>query len=103
MMATRRLNVLATKGDASVSPEGRWKNSSFTAKQGQYLAFIYYYTKLNRRAPAEADIQRYFQVTAPAVHSMVLKLEADGWISRVPGSARSIRLLVPRNSLPDLD
>ena len=24
----------------------------FTAKQGQYLAFIYYYTKLNGRSPA---------------------------------------------------
>ncbi|HYR90967.1 MAG TPA: hypothetical protein VE422_43310 [Terriglobia bacterium] len=29
---------------------------SFTDKQGQYLAFIYYYTKINGRAPAEADM-----------------------------------------------
>jgi hypothetical protein len=29
----------------------------FTEKQGQYLAFIYAYTKLNRRPPAEADMQ----------------------------------------------
>lgn len=28
----------------------------YTKKQGQYLAFIYYYTKLNRKAPAYADI-----------------------------------------------
>jgi hypothetical protein len=28
----------------------------FTHLQGQYLAFIHLYTKLNRQAPAEADI-----------------------------------------------
>jgi hypothetical protein len=31
----------------------------FTEKQGQYLAFIYYYTKINGQPPAEADMQRY--------------------------------------------
>jgi Mn-dependent DtxR family transcriptional regulator len=49
----------------------------FTEKQGQYLAFIYYYTKLNGRAPAEADMQRYFRVTPPSVHQMVVTLEAN--------------------------
>lgn len=51
-------------------------DASFTAKQGQYLAFIYYYTKVNGRAPAEADIARYFGVSAPAVHLMIVKLHA---------------------------
>jgi hypothetical protein len=32
----------------------------FTEREGQYLAFIYYYTKLNGRPPAEADMQRFF-------------------------------------------
>jgi repressor LexA len=32
-----------------------------TEKQGQYLAFIYYYTKANGRPPAEADMQQYFE------------------------------------------
>ena len=36
----------------------------FTAKQGQYLAFIHTYVSLHRRAPAEADIQLYFRVYA---------------------------------------
>jgi len=45
---------------------------SFTQKQGQYLAFIYAYTRLNRRPPAEIDMQRYFQVSPPSVHQMVL-------------------------------
>ena len=42
----------------------------FTPKQGQYLAFIYYYTKIHGRPP-EADLQRFFRVTPPVVHQMV--------------------------------
>lgn len=49
-----------------------------TAKQGQYLAFIFYYTKVHRVAPAETDMQG------------------------VPRQARSIRLLIPREALPEL-
>ena len=52
----------------------------YTEKQGKYLAFIYYYTKLHGRAPAEFDMQLYFQVTPPSVHQMVLtrvNLRAD--------------------------
>jgi repressor LexA len=78
-------------------------DASFTPRQGQYLAFIYYYTKLNRVPPAEADFVRYFEVSAPAVHLMIKKLDADGWISRTPGQARSIRLRVSRERLPDLE
>ena len=74
----------------------------FTAKQGQYLAFIYYYTKIHRLSPAEADLQRYFKVTAPAVHTMILGLERRGLIERTPGQARSIRLRVPASELPDV-
>jgi len=78
-------------------------NRRYTIKQGQYLAFIYYYGKIHRQAPSEADMQRYFQVSPPSVHQMVLTLEANGLIERIPGQARSIRLLVPREELPDLD
>ena len=74
----------------------------FTAKQGQYLAFIFYYTKIHRVAPAESDMQRYFKVSPPSVHQMVLTLEANGLIERIPGQGRSIRLLLPREELPDL-
>ena len=75
----------------------------FTEKQGQYLAFIYYYTKVNGRPPAEADMERYFRVTPPSVHQMVLTLETNGFIERTPGQGRSIRLLIPREQLPDLE
>jgi len=52
----------------------------FTKLQGQYLAFVVAYMKLNRRAPAEADFQRYFEVTPPSVHNMILTLEGRGLI-----------------------
>jgi DNA-binding MarR family transcriptional regulator len=51
---------------------------------------------MHGRAPAEFDMQLYFKVTPPSVHQMVLRLEANGFIERVPGEARSIRLLIPK-------
>jgi repressor LexA len=77
--------------------------ATYTPKQGQYLAFIYYYTKIHRRSPAESDIHAYFGVSPPAVHQMILTLEKQGVIERVPGKARSIRLLLSRVDLPDLE
>lgn len=75
----------------------------YTPKQGQYLSFIYYYTMIKRNAPAESDIQKYFRVTAPSVHQMILTLERGGFITRIPGQGRSITLNVPRVHLPDLE
>jgi Mn-dependent DtxR family transcriptional regulator len=75
----------------------------FTKLQGQYLAFIVAYTKLNRRAPAEADFQRCFRVTPPAVQDMIIALERKGLIKRSPGLARTIEVLVPAREVPSLD
>lgn len=75
---------------------------SFTPLQGQYLAFIYAYTQINRRPPAESDFQNYFEVTPPSVHQMILTLERQGLIRRIPRTSRSIALLVPPESLPIL-
>jgi repressor LexA len=75
---------------------------SFTEKQGQYLAYIYAYTRLHRRPPAEADMQQYFRVSPPSVHQMVLTLERAGFITRKPRIARSIELLIDPEHLPDL-
>jgi DNA-binding MarR family transcriptional regulator len=74
----------------------------FTEKQGQYLAFIHAYTLIHRRPPAEADMQRFFRVTPPSVHRMVLELEARGLIGRTHGAARSIRLLLEPEEIPRL-
>jgi hypothetical protein len=74
----------------------------FTDKQGQYLAFIYAYSRIFRQPPAEADMQRHFQVSPPSVHQMVLTLERAGLIRRTAGVARSIELLVKPEDLPVL-
>ncbi|MHB8483318.1 MAG: LexA family protein [Nitrospiria bacterium] len=74
----------------------------YTEKQGQYLAFIHYYSRIQGCPPAEADMQRYFKVTPPTVHQMVLTLEKRRLIERVPGQARSIRVLLIPEELPDL-
>src|SRR3990170_4920870 len=74
---------------------GRW-----TPRQGQFLAFIHAYTGLNGRSPSEADMERFFQISPPSVHQMLLRLEERGLISRVPGEPRSIRLLVSAEGLP---
>ena len=73
-----------------------------TATQGQYLAYIYHYTKLVGRPPAEADMQRHFGVSPPSVHRMILALERLGFISREAARPRSICLLVAPEELPVL-
>lgn len=74
----------------------------YTDKQDQYLAFIYYYGKIRECPPAESEMQQYFRVSPPSVHQMILTLETHGLIERTPGQTRSIRLLIPRDELPDL-
>jgi repressor LexA len=76
---------------------------NYTETQGQYLAFIYYYTKVQGVPPAEADFQRYFDVSPPSVHNMIVTLERRGFIKRMPGVSRSIQLLLRRDQLPDLE
>lgn len=78
------------------------RSPRFTAKQGQYLAFIHTYAMLHRRPPAEADMERYFRVTPPSVHRMVLELERRGLIRRIPRQARSIAICIPAKDIPPL-
>ncbi len=75
----------------------------YTPRQGQVLTFIHYYTKINGCSPAENDVARYFKITPPSAHQMVVTLERRGLIERVAGQARSIRLLLAREDLPDLE
>jgi len=78
-------------------------SKKYTNRQGQYLAFIYYYTKIHGYPPAEADMQRYFKVSPPSVHQMMLTLEKKGLIEKVPHQARSIRILLSCEELLDLE
>jgi DNA-binding MarR family transcriptional regulator len=75
----------------------------FTPRQGQFLAYIHLYTLLNGRPPAEADMIRFFRVTPPTVHQMILTLERAGLISRQPRVPRSIAVLLDRSALPELE
>lgn len=79
------------------------EKNSYTIKQGQYLAFIYHYSKIHGCPPAEADMQRYFKVSPPAVHQMILTLEKRHLIHRVPGESRTIRVLLSPEELPVLE
>lgn len=81
-----------------ISTPPRW-----TDRQGQYLAFIYDYTKVNRQPPAETDIARFFGLAPPSVHRMVVELVERGLLAKTPGAARSLRVLVRRAELPELE
>lgn len=86
------------------SPEKSIPNERvvYTEKQGQYLAFIYYYTKVNGSPPAERDMQRFFKVTPPSVHQMLIELEKKKLIQRIPRQPRSVSVLLHQSELPAL-
>lgn len=83
--------------------QGTRTKPTFTPRQGQFLAFVYLYRKLHREGPAESDLVRFFRVTPPVVHGMLVKLENLGLISREPGVPRSARVIVPETDIPTLE
>jgi len=78
----------------------RSSGQGFTEKQGQYLAFIHAYSRMFRRPPAEADMQRHFRVSPPSVHQMVLTIERAGFIDANPASPEASSYLLPRKICP---
>ena len=86
----------APKLDTAIAP-------SFTAQQGQYLAFIYNYTKIHGQAPAELDMEHYFRVTPPSVYEMIETLERNGLIERTPGRPDPIVACIRPEHLPRLE
>ena len=52
---------------------GQKSGARFTEKQGHYLAFIYTYSHMFGRPPAETEIQRHFGVSPPSVHQMIVR------------------------------
>ncbi|HVS36591.1 MAG TPA: hypothetical protein VMS17_13595 [Gemmataceae bacterium] len=87
--------------DSARKPKAR--APAFTHRQGQFLAFIHLYRRLHRRGPAELDMATFFRLTPPSVHGMVVKLEELGLITREPGAARSVRVIVPEADIPALE
>ena len=74
----------------------------FTDKQGQYLAYIHYYSKVNRIPPAQRDMQKFFGVSPATVHQMILQLEKKNFIKRMPNTSRSFVVIIPEEQIPTL-
>lgn len=72
----------------------------FTPTQGRYLAYIHCYTQLHGIPPAESEIAAALCVSPPSVNQMVKALERKELISRQPGRARSLRVLVAEEEIP---
>ena len=96
--ALRCLNQVKTKDDTSTS-------GGPTGQQGQFLAYIHEYINANHRgvAPTHAEFQRFFNLTAPSVNSMLKRLEGKGYIRRIPGKTRAIELTIDLELIPPLD
>ena len=92
-----------TSASAHRGAAGHRKKVKFTPRQGQFLAFIHLYRKLHRQGPAELDLVRYFRVTPPSVHDMIVKLEQLGLVTREAGVARSVRVAIPEEEIPPLE
>jgi len=75
----------------------------FTARQGQYLAFIHRFTARYGVAPSFDEIAAHFGTSSPGVNGMIKMLERRRLLSRVPGVARSLRVLVPASMLTEGD
>jgi hypothetical protein len=73
----------------------------FTAKQGQYLAFIHTYAQ-TIALPPRPTWSATSASRPPSVHRMVVELERRGLIRRIPRQARSIALCIPTDEIPPL-
>ncbi len=75
-----------------------------TRQQGQVLAYIRDYMKLNHgAAPTHAELQSFFRLTPPSVNSMLKRLDERGFIRRTPGKARAIELTIDPELIPNLE
>src|SRR5216684_1028764 len=77
--------------------------AEFTARQGQFLAFIHRFTVKHGYATSFEQIGGHFGITTPSVNTMIKTLERRGLLSRLPGVARSLRVLVPSAVLPSTE
>lgn len=76
---------------------------TFTPRQGMVLAFVHAFIQRRAMAPSYEEIAGHFGISSPSVNGMIKTLERRGLLSRVPGVARSLRVLVPAAELPGGD
>lgn len=98
--AITKLKAVMPAGKRSACPPG-----GPTRQQGQFLAFIREYMMRNHAgiAPTHANLQRFFNLTAPSVNSMLVRLERRGFIRRIPRQTRAIELIINPDWIPPLD
>src|SRR5688572_17917294 len=65
-----------------------------TAKQRRVFEFIRRYIESNHEPPTIAEIGRQFQMSSSAsVHAILVALERDGLIKRIPNVSRGIQIV----------
>jgi repressor LexA len=75
-----------------------------TAKQRRIYEFIRRYVESNHEPPTIAEIGRQFEMRSPAsVHAVLLALEREGLIKRIPNVSRGIQIVEPRDGNDDDD
>ena len=77
--------------------------TAITKRQGEFLAFILRYTQKHGIALSYEDMATHFGISSPSVNGMMKTLERHGFISRVPGAARTVRVEVRPEDLPEGD
>jgi repressor LexA len=73
-----------------------------TAKQKRVYDFIRRYIDSNQEPPTIAEIGRQFQLRSPAsVHAILLALEREGLIKRIPNVSRGIEIVQQKSGDDD--
>jgi len=78
------------------------RHPKFTIKQGQYLSYIFYFTKVNGVSPSEKDFQKYFNSSLSAVRRMISNLEKRNLIL-CKTKPFQIEVCLNRSEMPDLE
>ncbi len=75
-----------------------------TAKQRRVYEFIRGYIESNHEPPTIAEIGRHFQMSSSAsVHAILVALEREGLIKRIPNVSRGIEIVQQRGGGDDDD
>jgi len=73
-----------------------------TAKQQRVFEFIRRYIESNHEPPTIAEIGRQFQMSSSAsVHAILIALEREGLIKRIPNVSRGIQIVEQQESAGD--
>ena len=72
-----------------------------TKRMSDVVAFIEGFMEIHRFAPSQTEIARGLNVSQTRVHQLLNDLETRGWITRRPGSSRSIVLIDKPTSPPE--